>query len=198
MAESLFSASACNFIKKETLVQVFSCEFCEIFMNIYFEEHLGTTASGFMFFIFLKPYSYNSTTTSNHNNMTCMQDHFTQSITLSWIRCSVKKVFLELSQNLQKNTCASLFFQPQACNFFKKETLAKLFSFEFCEISKNTFSYRTPPVAAFKNHQNEQKKDKKSLTITFLIKVLKAFLKMVFLNTLYITSSKSIVFNKFL
>ena len=23
-----------------------------------------------------------------------------------------------------------------------------MFSYEFCEISKNTFSYRTPPVAA--------------------------------------------------
>ena len=31
---------ACNFIKKEALVQVFSCEFCEIFKNIFFMEHL--------------------------------------------------------------------------------------------------------------------------------------------------------------
>ena len=30
----------------------------------------------------------------------------------------------------------------------KKMSLAEVFSFEFCEISKNTFSYRTPPVAA--------------------------------------------------
>ena len=29
-----------------------------------------------------------------------------------------------------------------------KKKLAQVFSFEFCEISKNTFSYRTPPVAA--------------------------------------------------
>ena len=36
---------ACNFIKKETLVQVFSCEFCEISNNIFFTEHLWTTAS---------------------------------------------------------------------------------------------------------------------------------------------------------
>ena len=28
------------------------------------------------------------------------------------------------------------------------ETLAQVFSCEFCEISKNTFFYRTPPVAA--------------------------------------------------
>ena len=33
-------------------------------------------------------------------------------------------------------------------NFIKKETLAQVFSCEFCQISKNTFSYRTPPVAA--------------------------------------------------
>ena len=39
--------------------------------------------------------------------------------------CSVKKVFLE-----------------------KKETLAQVFSCEFCEIFKNTFSHRTPLVAA--------------------------------------------------
>ena len=29
-------------------------------------------------------------------------------------RCSVKKVFLEISQNSQKNTCASLFFNKVA------------------------------------------------------------------------------------
>ena len=34
----------CNFIKKETLAQVFSYEFCEIFKNIFFTEHLRATA----------------------------------------------------------------------------------------------------------------------------------------------------------
>ena len=46
---------------------------------------------------------------------------------------SVKKVFLEIFQ---------------ACNFIKKESLAQVFSCEIFEISKNTFYYRTPPVAA--------------------------------------------------
>ena len=35
-----------------------------------------------------------------------------------------------------------------ACNFIKKETLSQVFSCEFCEISRNTLSYRIPPVAA--------------------------------------------------
>ena len=34
-----------NFIKKETLAQVFSCEFRKIFKNTFFTEHLWTTAS---------------------------------------------------------------------------------------------------------------------------------------------------------
>ena len=38
--------------------------------------------------------------------------------------------------------------QAKACNFIKKETLAQVLSCEFCEISKNTFCYRTPLVAA--------------------------------------------------
>ena len=68
-------------------------------------------------------------------------------------RCSVKKVFLEISQNSQKNTAEAdhitlNFLKAVACNFIKKETLAQVFPCEFCEISKNTFTYRTPPMAA--------------------------------------------------
>ena len=58
--------------------------------------------------------------------------------------CSVKKVLLEISQNSRENTRA----RPEACNFIKKESLVQLFSSEFCEISQNTFFYRTPLVAA--------------------------------------------------
>ena len=45
-------------------------------------------------------------------------------------RCSVKMVFLEISYNSQE----------KACNVIKKETLAQVFSCEFYETSKNTFS----------------------------------------------------------
>ena len=38
-------------------------------------------------------------------------------------RCSVKKLFLEISQNSQEHICAK----------------AQVFSCEFCEICKNTF-----------------------------------------------------------
>ena len=63
--------------------------------------------------------------------------------------CSIKKVFLEISQNSLENTCARVSFlmklqkfakftekhlcrvRPQACNFIKKETVAQVFSCEF-------------------------------------------------------------------
>ena len=38
----------CNFVKKGLLTQVFSSTYCEIFKNIYFEEHLLTAASDFL------------------------------------------------------------------------------------------------------------------------------------------------------
>ena len=67
-------------------------------------------------------------------------------------RCSVKNVFLEILENSQEKTCATVSFliklQAWAYNFIKKETLTQVFSCEFYEISKNTFSYRTPLVAA--------------------------------------------------
>ena len=36
---------ACNFIKKKAVAQVFTCEFCEIFKNVFFTERLLMTAS---------------------------------------------------------------------------------------------------------------------------------------------------------
>ena len=54
--------------------------------------------------------------------------------------CSVKNVFLQISQNSQEITCTRVYFLIKS--------LAQVFSCEFCGISQNTFSYRTPLVAA--------------------------------------------------
>ena len=62
------------------------------------------------------------------------------------VRSSRPEVFCEkgvlrnFAKFTGKNLCQS--------NFFKKETLAQVFSSEFCEIPKNTFSYRIHPLAA--------------------------------------------------
>ena len=63
-----------------------------------------------------------------------------------------KDILRNFTKFTGKHVCQSLFFNKvaglSACNFIKKETLAQVFSCELCEISKNTFSYRTPPMAA--------------------------------------------------
>ena len=65
-------------------------------------------------------------------------------------------MFLEILQNSQEITCARVSLlmklRSEACNFIKKETLAQVPSCEFCEISKDTFSNRTPLVAASATH----------------------------------------------
>ena len=47
--QSLFfnkvAGQACKFIKRETLTQVFFCEFCEIFKNTYFHKAFPVAAS---------------------------------------------------------------------------------------------------------------------------------------------------------
>ena len=67
-------------------------------------------------------------------------------------RCSVVGALENFAKFTGKHLCQSLFFNKvagAACNFIKKETLAQMFSCEFCEIFKNTFFKRTPLVAAF-------------------------------------------------
>ena len=48
---------------------------------------------------------------------------------------------------ISKLFCISV-LSLSSCNFIKKGTLAQMFSCEFCEFFKNSFLYRTPPVAA--------------------------------------------------
>ena len=47
--------------------------------------------------------------------------------------CSLKNVFLKISQNSQENGCAGFSY------VIKKETLVHVFSCEFCEIFESTF-----------------------------------------------------------
>ena len=77
------AGGACNFIEKETLAQVFPCEFSEISKNTFFYRTLLVATSG--------------------------------------QRCSVKKLFLEISQNLPENTCVGVAFliKFQALEFLK-------------------------------------------------------------------------------
>ena len=95
----------------------------------------------------------------SHDFVTLMRVTFLREICRSsHQRSSIIKVFLEISQNSQENTCARVSFliqlQASACNFIKKETLAQVCSCEFCEISKNTFFTEYLRAAASKYDEN--------------------------------------------
>ena len=56
LSESLFfnkvadlKPKACNFIEKETLAQVLSCEFCKISINSFFTEHVREETASILF-----------------------------------------------------------------------------------------------------------------------------------------------------
>ena len=61
-----------------------------------------------------------------------------------------KVVLRNFAKFTGKHLCQGFIFNKVAgaCNFIKKKALAQMFSCEFCEISKNTFFYRTPLVVA--------------------------------------------------
>ena len=52
--------------------------------------------------------------------------------------CSVEKVFLEISQNSQENTCAKVYFLINL-QAIKKETLAQVFHVNFVKFLRTPF-----------------------------------------------------------
>ena len=140
---------ASNFIKKETLTQVFSYKFCEISKNTFLQN-----MSGWLLLteIWL-PYSFwekklsiivcqvfwNRSKPENEYSSKTLDANY---IWNEWIkirflfrnshqRCSVRNgVRKNYAKFTGKHLCQSLYF---------KTSLAQAFSCEFCEISKNIF-----------------------------------------------------------
>ena len=69
---------------------------------------------------------------------------------------SLSSALVEWSCAVVITTTPRRHMQPQVCRFIKKDTLAQVFSCQFCQVFKNTFFNRTPPVAAsiIKQKQN--------------------------------------------
>ena len=88
-------------------------------------------------------------------------------------------------QNSQQNTCAC----ASACNFIKKETLAQVFSCEFCKISKNTFFIDYLRVTAFVTTQLQLVKVS-WISSTSIMQILLCLIwtpQHIFVNTEYLT-----------
>ena len=124
----VFYKKNCNFIKKETLTQVFSCGFCEILKNVFFTVNLRLLC-GWCVCLCLW-------------TSICVR----QKVVIR--RCSIKKVFLKISQNSSESTCARV-------SFLWKELRQNCFLVNFMKFAK-TFSDELPPGHCFW-HKNFQK-----------------------------------------
>ena len=108
MSESL---KVWDFIKKAYLAHMFSCEFCEI-INIFFAEHLRATAFVESNFFYFAKYNFSAAKfmifiAFESRNKTCSKIAVSEAAIR---RCSLKKESLKISQNLQDNTCAGVYF----------------------------------------------------------------------------------------
>ena len=110
---------------------VFSWQYCEVFKNSYFEEHLWTLLLKVSLFMLVWTFSYMN---KKHNKL--LRKWRTRS---SYRRCSVRKGVLRNFAG--KHMCKSLSFNKVAgcLQRYLKRGSTKVLSCEFCEISKNTF-----------------------------------------------------------
>ena len=138
----------------------FSCECYEINMNYYFieSEYIRSTASCWTQLFYCKVAWKNDTKPHDNNRIgipfsvklqvsplffRTVQERVKGSFRSSARRCSIKNVFLDISQNSQENACVGFSFlkscRSQACNLIKKETPTQVYFCEFFKIFKNTF-----------------------------------------------------------
>ena len=106
---------ACNFIKKETLAQVFSWEFCQTFKNTFVIEDLWCPLLPSQMFL-----KYSSRISIEREILFRFKEAVVQS-------CSVKTVFLKISQKSQENTCSRVSFSLRPATLLKRDSGAGVF-----------------------------------------------------------------------
>ena len=98
-------------------------------LNLKIELHLSTFIAPTIFIIHFSKFR------SSHLEVLCK-----------------KGVIINFVKFTGKHLCQRLFFNNvsglRPATFLEKESLIQVFSHGFCEMSKNSFFYRTPPVAA--------------------------------------------------
>ena len=134
---------------------MFSCEYCAIRKSAYLEKHLRTAAPNYGHLFAGKNHMQRCFDTPEpkfHKKLTCVmlghspQTIFHRKIIYNFFRIYLgrssrpevfcKKVFSEISQNSQENTCARVHFLIKFQASAKNEILVQVF---FSEISNNTF-----------------------------------------------------------
>ena len=134
---------------------MFSCEYREIFKNIFFhrtppEVVYGCTVK------WNKLNSFNEMICETPNRLEWCNNYYvgfmgSVSKWSHWTKLSFKSLRHHCWKipKIINNLCKNKSSRPEVFCKLKKRHWHRCFFCEFCEISKNTFFYRTPPVAAY-------------------------------------------------
>ena len=131
MCKSLFfQDETCNFMIKDTLAQVFSCEFCETFKKNAFAQQFWATASITLFGVvnFCKKVAL-------RNFMKFTGKHLCQRLFFN--KVAGLRLFLNKVAGLRPAT------------LLKKESLPQVLSCEFCKISKHKVFLQNTSAGCF-------------------------------------------------
>ena len=83
------------------------------------------------------------------------------------LRCCLKKVFLKISQNSQRNIVVGVSFliscRPRPATLLKKRLQHSCFLVSFAKIFSNNLFYKTPPVASYDSFQESIHSNRKQL-----------------------------------
>ena len=138
----LYRPQTWNFINKETLAHAFSCEFCKIYRNPFFTEHLRMTASAFSSFaatllrlgtanrVWKTSDEYSLSRNTNLRKLVQVYHFFLGSINFQYMFSLVytvycqklppevfcKKSVLKNFVNSQENTCVGVFIKKRLKN----------------------------------------------------------------------------------
>ena len=128
--------------KKETLLQVFSWKFSELFKNNFFYRYLWTTASGHLHSLNNLFFLAMEWTNRNQAFYICKHDLSRLSSVMNIMSSPWWALHLE---NFTKQTThrSSLLLM-----FFRIGVLKNFTNFTVCEMFRITFLYKSPPVAA--------------------------------------------------
>ena len=106
---------AFNFVKKETLAQVFSCEFCEISKNNFFTEHFWTTASEYLQQVRCRFSAWNFPVISFSKIFSIRNTYFQEQLRVLFIRFSFLFFLTAMCQARIYSLCFYLFLQKIRC-----------------------------------------------------------------------------------
>ena len=113
------------------MVQLFSCEFCKIYKNTFFTEHVWTTAS--------ISYSYHI--------------HLRSSRLQRFFKIGVRKNFAILTGKHLRWCLFLIKLLDLRPTILLKRDSTQMFSYKYWEILKNSFFHRTPLVAASNSYK---------------------------------------------